>query len=94
MSVDVALLDLTTKALSDSDLTELKTQYALASAWTSLFPSFPKEKIHVLPSIEHAVRSAEQIQHGSGISAKIPVAGSLHLVGGLIEVAGLSNAAL
>lgn len=94
ISTDVALADLTTKALSDSDLTELKTQHALASAWTSLFPSFPTEKIHVLPSVEHAVRAAEQIQHVSGIGAKVLVAGSLHLVGGLIEVAGLSDVAL
>ncbi|KJA30166.1 hypothetical protein HYPSUDRAFT_32268 [Hypholoma sublateritium FD-334 SS-4] len=86
--------DLTTKALSDSDLTELKTQHALASAWTSLFPSFPAEKIHVLPSIEHAVQLAEEIQHVSGIEAKVLVAGSLHLVGGVIEVAGLSDVAL
>ncbi|KAF9476496.1 FolC bifunctional protein [Pholiota conissans] len=86
--------DLTTKALSDSELAELKAQYALASAWASLFPSFPGENIHVLPSIEHAVQVVEKVQICSGVPARTLVAGSLHLVGGVVEVAGLSDAVL
>ncbi|KAF8205085.1 Mur ligase [Pholiota molesta] len=86
--------DLTTRALSDSELTELKVQHALASAWTFLFPSFPRENIHVLPSIEHAIQIAEKTQSESGIPAQVLVTGSLHLVGGVVEVAGLSEVAL
>lgn len=93
-SINIDVADLTTKALSDSELTELKVQHALASAWTFLFPSFPRENIHVLPSIEHAIQIAEKTQSDSGIPAQVLVAGSLHLVGGVVEVAGLSEVAL
>ncbi|TRM67656.1 Mur ligase [Schizophyllum amplum] len=81
--------DLTTKAIPESDLAELKTQQQLASAWQELAPDFPSERIHVLPSIEHAVK----IVRTSG-ATQVLVTGSLHLVGGVIEVAGLSDVAL
>lgn len=55
---------------------------------------FPSDHIHVLPSIEHAVKVVEAIQLERSEVAKVLVTGSLHLVGGLIEVAGLSEAAL
>ncbi|KAI0796609.1 FolC bifunctional protein [Abortiporus biennis] len=85
--------DLTTKAISDSDLAALKTQNDLASAWLELNPQFPKNNVHVLPSIEHAVNIVrdQEKQHGK---IDVLVAGSLHLVGGVIEVAGLSEVAL
>ncbi|KAJ3517979.1 hypothetical protein NLJ89_g158 [Agrocybe chaxingu] len=86
--------DLTTKAIADSDLTELKTQQALASAWSSLVPSYPKSHIHVLPSIEHAIKEVENIRSTTNDHVQTLVTGSLHLVGGVIEVAGLSNVAL
>ncbi|EMD40678.1 hypothetical protein CERSUDRAFT_80327 [Gelatoporia subvermispora B] len=87
--------DLTTIAIPESDLSHLKTQHELADAWASLVPSFPSERIHVRPSIEHAVK----IIHGRrSASSERPVdvlvAGSLHLVGGVIEVAGLADVAL
>lgn len=56
-------------------------------------PNFPKENIHVLPSIEHAV-GVVRGEISSGRPVEVLVTGSLHLVGGLIEVAGLSDVAL
>lgn len=88
------LLDLTTKVISDSELAELTTQRALASTWTSLAPSLPSSHIHVLPSLEHTVQTLERIHSNSGISLHVLVTGSLHLIGGIVEVAGLSDVAL
>jgi folylpolyglutamate synthase len=58
-----------------------------------LVRTFPEENVHVLPSIEHAVRVV-RAEADSGKSVDVLVTGSLHLVGGLIEVAGLSDVAL
>lgn len=57
-----------------------------------LVPSFSKDSIHVVPSIEHAVR----IVRGEEAKAQVEVlvAGSLHLVGGVMEVAGLGEQAI
>ncbi|KAJ7929925.1 FolC bifunctional protein [Mycena leptocephala] len=82
--------DLTTLAIPETDLAQLKTQHQLASAWSSLIPTFPAGNIHVLPSIEHSVNLVRQLESDAG-SASVLVAGSLHLVGGVIEVAGLSH---
>ncbi|KAJ7765018.1 Mur ligase [Mycena maculata] len=81
--------DLTTLAIPEADLAQLKTQHQLASAWSSLIPTFPAENIHVLPSIEHSVNLVRKLDSDAG-QANVLVAGSLHLVGGVIEVAGLS----
>jgi folylpolyglutamate synthase len=72
---------------------DLKTQQELAEAWMSLVPTFPKENTHVLPSIEHAVGIVRE-EATKGRPVEVLVTGSLHLVGGLIEVAGLSDVAL
>ncbi|KAI9466907.1 Mur ligase [Lactarius psammicola] len=85
--------DLTSMSIPEEDLTQLKTQQELAAAWTSLLPTFPNENVHVLPSIEHAVRVVRD-ETSDGRSVEVLVAGSLHLVGGLIEVAGLSEVTL
>jgi len=84
--------DLTAVSLPPDDLAQLKTQNQLADAWTSLVPSFPKDRIHVLPSVEHAIRTVRESETPG--SVKVLVAGSLHLVGGVIEVAGLAEVAL
>ncbi|KAF9464413.1 Mur ligase [Collybia nuda] len=84
--------DLATFSIATDDLAQLKTQRQLASAWAELVPQFPSANIYVLPSIEHAVKEIEKLQLNS--SVKVLVAGSLHLVGGVIEVAGLSGIAL
>ncbi|KAJ7180253.1 Mur ligase [Mycena crocata] len=83
--------DLTTLAIPEADLAQLKTQHQLSSAWSSLIPTFPTEKIHVLPSIEHSINLVRQLDSKTE-STSVLVAGSLHLVGGVIEVAGLSFA--
>ncbi|CAL1700523.1 unnamed protein product [Somion occarium] len=84
--------DLTTRAIAESDLAQLKTQNELASAWKSLVPSFPEGHVHVLPSIEHAVNLVRE-QEVLG-KVDVLVTGSLHLVGGTIEVAQLADVAL
>ncbi|THH15377.1 hypothetical protein EW146_g5091 [Bondarzewia mesenterica] len=88
--------DLTNVAIPETDLVQLKTQQELAIAWSNLVPSFSSENIHVLPSIEHAVkivRSLESdVDEARGVD--VLVAGSLHLVGGIIEVSGLASVAL
>ncbi|KAI0747428.1 Mur ligase [Irpex lacteus] len=82
--------DLASKSLSDAELTQLKTQHELANAWRGIVPTFPEDHIHVLPSIEHAINIVRE----QGPPVDVLVAGSLHLVGGVIEVAGLSDVAL
>ncbi|KAI0352891.1 FolC bifunctional protein [Trametes cingulata] len=86
--------DLTTLAIPEADLAHLKTQHELADAWSALVPTFPREKIHVLPSIEHAVNVVRRLDASGEKEVDVLVAGSLHLVGGVIEVAGLSDVAL
>ncbi len=58
-----------------------------------MLPTFPKENVHVLSSIEHAVGVVRE-KATNGRPVEVLVMGSLHLVGGLIEVAGLSDVAL
>ncbi|KAI0347518.1 FolC bifunctional protein [Trametopsis cervina] len=82
--------DLTSRSILDSGPAYLKTQQELAEAWRKIVPTYPEDHIHVLPSIEHAVNIVRQEDR----PADILVAGSLHLVGGAIEVAGLSDVAL
>jgi len=75
-------------------LTELTIQHELASAWKTLIPSFSKENIHVLPSIEHAVQVVNTLDGSDSRTIDVLVAGSLLLVGGMIEAASLSSVAL
>ena len=86
--------DLATQAMPKGDLEELKTQHQLAVAWSKLYPSYPPDCIHVLPSVEHAVKDVEASKSNSDNRTQVLVTGSLHLVGGVIEVAGLSEVAL
>ena len=87
------LTDLTSNNVQQSDLYKLTAQRELASAWMALVPGFPSPNVHILPSIQHAievVRSFEEVES----SVHVLVCGSLHLVGGVIEVADLAEAAL
>lgn len=95
--------DLTNRVVAETTVDPLKTQQELADAWSSLVPDFPRGNIHVLPSIEHVVRLVRTLElphadsDGESKSERpvdILVTGSLHLVGGVIEVAGLSEVAL
>ncbi|WVQ85546.1 hypothetical protein IAT38_007712 [Cryptococcus sp. DSM 104549] len=79
--------DLDAKAIDPNDLSQLATQNALRDAWLRLNPSFPADRVHAVASIQHAV----QIVRGLG-QKTVLVAGSLHLVGGVMEVAGLQEA--
>lgn len=85
---------MTAKGVDENDLAQLKTQTELAHAWKELNPSFSQDHIHVVPSIEHAVNTVRDIRKTTDRPVDTLVAGSLLLVGGLIEVAGLSKVAL
>ncbi|WVQ71200.1 hypothetical protein IAR50_000725 [Cryptococcus sp. DSM 104548] len=79
--------DLDSKAIDPNDLSQLATQNALRDAWLRLNPSFPADRVHALPSIQHAIKIARDLEDKT-----VLVAGSLHLVGGVMEVAGLQKA--
>lgn len=79
--------DLTAHAIDPNDLSALATQTQLAEAWRKVNPDY-KGEVHVVPSIEHAVKI---VRDTKGTPAAL-VAGSLHLVGGVMEVAGLQDA--
>lgn len=92
--IDISLSEFTQKGLDEKDLAQLKTQTDLAAAWKELVPSFPEDHIHVLPSIQHAVNVVGRVRKANERPVDVLVTGSLLLVGGLIEVAGLTKAAL
>ncbi|GAA6056511.1 hypothetical protein JCM3770_006853 [Rhodotorula araucariae] len=79
--------DLTSNAVDAKDLETLATQHELAEAWTELVAG--KEgaaaQVHVLGSVQEAV----EVVRGTGARVDALVAGSLHLVGGVLAVAGL-----
>ena len=95
-SLTIPSADLTTNAIPEAGLAQLKTQQELATAWMSLVPTFPSKNIHVLPSIEHALKVVRSLAtEAQGPSAvDVLVTGSLHLVGGMIEVGDLTSVAL
>ncbi|KAG2156192.1 FolC bifunctional protein [Suillus clintonianus] len=80
--------DLTSAAMDTTDNLNLKTQREIESAWNKLVPAY-SGTVHVLPSIEDAVEEARKT-----FNVSVLVTGSLHLVGGVIEVAGLAERAL
>ncbi|KAG9048582.1 Folylpolyglutamate synthetase [Tulasnella sp. UAMH 9824] len=84
--------DLMNNTVDMDALSKLKVQNELSQAWTKLVPDYPKDRIHVLPSVQHAI----EIVHGleSAGEVDVLVAGSLHLVGGVIEVAGIGSLAM
>ena len=77
----------------ESSFANLTTQNELAEAWLSLIPGFSTSHVHVLPSIQHAVEVARSLQ-GQRKWLDVLVCGSLHLVGGVIEIADLAEIAL
>ncbi|KAL7409098.1 Mur ligase [Mrakia frigida] len=88
--------------------TTLTTQNDIAQAFSDLNPAFPLDKIHVVASIEEAIAlvdedsdagSSSEEAEGMRASAEgkgkdVLVTGSLHLVGGVMEVAGLVDVGL
>jgi len=87
-------IEFTQKGLDEQDLAQLKSQTDLANAWKKLIPSFPDDRIHIVPSIQHAVNIVESMRASGEYPVDVLVTGSLLLVGGLIEVAGLTTKAL
>jgi folylpolyglutamate synthase len=79
--------DLTAHAIDPNDLAALATQRQLRDAWLALNPAFDAERVHALASIQHAVNIVDTLGEKN-----VLVAGSLHLVGGVMEVAGLQFA--
>ncbi len=87
-------IDLTQRILKEETPEQaVKPQQELADTWQSLIPEFPSDNIHVFPSIEHSVKAIRGFS-SSDQPVQVLVTGSLHLVGGVIEVAGLSDLAL
>ncbi|KAM0749236.1 FolC bifunctional protein [Meredithblackwellia eburnea MCA 4105] len=73
--------DLTSNSVDPNDLASLQTQNDLAAAWRGL----AKTHESVLPSIEDAVNSVRELEG----EWDVLVTGSLHLVGGVMQVAGV-----
>lgn len=85
-------IDLTSNAIDSETLTNLTTQHELAEAWSQLHSSTSSStaQIHILSSIEDAVKLVRNLTTNAGGEEKkveVLVAGSLHLVGGLMAVA-------
>lgn len=98
--------ELLSKATDTKDLVELTVQNELAQAWDTLSRASdskvsPRTKVHVLPSIQHAVGLIEKTCNGRWPSpdsgrteagVDVLVTGSLHLIGGVFDVAKLEYA--
>ena len=86
-------IDFITLNTPKSSFANLTTQNELTEVWLSLIPGFCTSHVHMLPSIQHAVDVAQSLQ-GHRKSLDILIYGSLHLVGGVIEIADLAEIAL
>ncbi|KIJ56716.1 hypothetical protein M422DRAFT_57369 [Sphaerobolus stellatus SS14] len=84
--------DLTSKTITEATTNKLAVQTELASVWSALVPDFPEANIHVLPSIQDAIKVVRSLEGEKPVETL--ACGSLHLVGGVIEVAGLADVAL
>lgn len=73
--------DLVSINTNKSDVDTLKVQKELAGSWDSIDPD---AGVHVLSTIEEAISKARELAPADQI--EILVTGSLHLVGGVIEV--------
>jgi len=84
---------MTSKAVDDKDLETLATQHELAEAWSELTQGKEsRAQVHVLGSVQEAVevvRGAAAAGPGNEVRVDALVAGSLHLVGGVLCVASL-----
>lgn len=88
------LADLTTHMVEPETLKSLTVQNELKSAWLDLANAVKTSptQVHVLPSIQHAVELIGQEAEKKPEGADVLVTGSLHLIGGVFEVAGLTYA--
>ena len=84
----MSILDLTSRSVDPNDAASLKPQHDLKLAWETLGGhSNNKATVSVLPSIQDAVDAIRSSANGADVCCLIT--GSLHLVGGVLEVAGL-----
>lgn len=69
--------------------TDLSVQAGLKQAWIDLLPTgnTASESVHVMDSVESAVRFAQTLNEVGKVS--VLACGSLHLVGGVTEVSGI-----
>ncbi|PAV21007.1 tetrahydrofolylpolyglutamate synthase [Pyrrhoderma noxium] len=86
--------DLTSRTVVEEKVDPLKVQRGLSEAWSQLVPEFPKDNVHVMPSVEDTVRVIRDLKLQGSKEVDVLVSGSLHLVGGIIEVANLAEIAL
>lgn len=90
--------ELLSKAADEKSIEELTVQHELADAWKKLASNQTSHasattQVQVLPSIQHAVDVIAQVNvQDAQKGTDVLVAGSLHLVGGVFEVADLQFA--
>lgn len=75
--------DLVSMNTNKDDVNSLRVQRDLAEAWDEIDP---KAEVHVLGTIEEAVAKARELAEGGEGRVEVMGTGSLHLVGGLIEI--------
>lgn len=75
--------DLISVNTNSQDVQVLKVQKELASVWSELDPS---AAVSVAGTIEEAIGEAKQVVEKSGQEGMVLITGSLHLVGGALEV--------
>ena len=63
----------------------------LATAWSALLPGFPTDRIHTLPSIDHALDLIRGIGSQEVGQVRVLVTGSIYIVGGVMKLAGLTD---
>lgn len=73
--------DLVSINTNKDDVSNLRVQHELAKTWDAIDP---EAHVHVVSTIEEAVNKAREIADGE--RTEVLATGSLHLVGGLIEV--------
>ena len=73
--------DLVSINTNKDDVHSLRVQHELAKAWDGIDP---QAQVHVVSTIEEAVNKARELADGQ--TTEVLATGSLHLVGGLIEV--------
>lgn len=84
--------------MQSRDNESLAVQHDLAKAWAKLADRADSTvsksaQVHVLPSIQHAVELVAKVNNeGQDRETDVLVTGSLHLIGGVFEVAGLKYA--
>ena len=86
--------DLNNKMIDEKLLTDLKIQNDLKKALLTLLPSLNESRIFIVPSIQQAINHVDNNINDNKNELEILVCGSLHLIGGVIEVSKLSTVAL